>query len=84
MASKRHQELQNKAAEAIQSEIVAAKDDLARMKFDHASKGIGNPLQIGETKREVARMLTELRAREIKSMTSEQLAKRSKIRLRRK
>jgi large subunit ribosomal protein L29 len=84
MASKRHTELQSKSVESIRTEISTAKDDLARMKFDHASKGIENPLLIGETKKDVARMLTELRAREITAMTPEQLAKRSKIRLRRK
>ncbi len=84
MATKRYTELQGMAADAIQSEIAAAKVDLGRMTYDHAAKGIEDPRVIGQTKKEVARMLTELRAREIKAMSPEQVAGRSKIRLRRK
>jgi large subunit ribosomal protein L29 len=84
MASKRYTELHGMAVEAIQGEITAAKQDLARMMFDHAAKGIENPLAIGETRKEIARMLTELRAREIAALNPDQVSKRSKIRLRRK
>ena len=84
MASSKFLELQGMTVESIQSELTQIRQELNRMTFDHASKGIENPLLIGETKKEIARLLTELRAREVKSMTPEQLAKRSRIRLRRK
>jgi ribosomal protein L29 len=76
--------LKDMTLEALKADVVQAKEELARIKFDHASKGVGNPKLIGQTKKEIARLLTEERAREISAMTSEQLAKRSKIRLRRK
>jgi large subunit ribosomal protein L29 len=76
--------LKEMTLEALGADIAQAKQELARIKFDHASKGVADPKLIGQAKKEVARMLTEVRAREISSMTPEQLAKRSNIRLRRK
>ncbi len=84
MASKKFLELQTMSVESIQSELSQSKSDLNRMKFDHGSKGIENPLEIGNLRKDIARLQTELRAREVKSMSSDQLAKRSRIRLRRK
>jgi len=84
MASKKFLELQNLTSESINEELSKVSSDLSRMKFDHGAKGLENPLLLGESKKEVARMKTELRAREIKAMNSEDLANRSKIRLRRK
>lgn len=83
MASKRFLELQNLATEAIGTELAQAQADLVRMKFDHGSKGLQDPNQIKVLKREIARLKTESRSRELKSMSTEDLAKRSKIRLRR-
>ena len=84
MATKKFLELQNMAADAINAELKQASADLVRMKFDHGSKGLENPLLLGETKKDIARLKTELRAREVKAMSPEDLAKRSNIRLRRK
>lgn len=84
MASKKFLELQTMSVESIQSELSQSKSDLNRMKFDHGSKGIENPLEIGNLRKDIARLQTELRAREVKSMSGDQLAKRSRIRLRRK
>lgn len=84
MASKRYLELQNLATETIVEELNQAQADLVRMKFDHGSKGLQNPQDLKLAKKEIARLQTELRDREIKALSPEQLAKRSKIRLRRK
>ncbi|MBK8516813.1 MAG: 50S ribosomal protein L29 [Saprospiraceae bacterium] len=84
MATKKFLELQTMSVETIEAELSQSKTDLNRMKFDHGAKGLENPLEIGILKRDIARLKTELRAREVKSMTDEQLAKRSNIRLRRK
>ena len=54
------------------------------MKYDHASKGLENPTEIKALKKKIAQFRTEIRSREIKEMTPEQLKKRSRIRLRRK
>lgn len=84
MASKKFLELQGMTVESIDVEVKQAQTDLNRMKFDHGSKGLETPKLLGETKKDIARLKTELRAREVKAMTPEQLAKRSNIRLRRK
>ena len=84
MATKKFLELQNMAADAINAELKQARADLVRMKFDHGSKGLQNPIELKSLKRDIARLKTELRAREISAMTPEQLAGRSNIRLRRK
>lgn len=84
MATKKFLELQNMSVESINEELAKVQSDLNRMKFDHGSKGLQNPLEIKESKKEIARLITELRARELKSLSPEALAKRSKIRFRRK
>ena len=84
MATKKFLELQNMAADAINAELKQASADLVRMKFDHGSKGLQNPIELKSLKRDIARLKTELRARGISAMTPEQLAGRSNIRLRRK
>ena len=84
MATKKFLELQNMAADVINAELKQASADLVRMKFDHGSKGLQNPIELKSLKRDIARLKTELRAREISAMTPEQLAGRSNIRLRRK
>ncbi|MFN8337626.1 MAG: 50S ribosomal protein L29 [Saprospiraceae bacterium] len=84
MASKKFLELQSMTPESIGAELSQAKADLGRMKFDHGSKGLQNPSELKSLKKDIARLQTELRAREIKTLTPEQVASRSKIRLRRK
>ncbi|MBK7806676.1 MAG: 50S ribosomal protein L29 [Saprospiraceae bacterium] len=84
MATKKFLELQEMSVDAIQSELSQMQSDLNRMKFDHGSKGLQNPLELNNVKKDISRLLTELRAREIKGMTPAELAGRSKMRLRRK
>jgi large subunit ribosomal protein L29 len=83
MATKRYLEFQNLATEAIGAELTQAQGDIVRMKFDHGSKGLQDPSQIGVLKKEIARLKTEIRSREIKAMSTEELAGRSKKRFRR-
>ena len=84
MASKKFLELQNMTPDLILSELNQADVDLKRMKFDHSSKGLQDRKAMRNIKKDIARLNTELRAREIKAMTPSELAGRSKIRLRRK
>jgi large subunit ribosomal protein L29 len=84
MASKKFLELQGMTVESIEEQLKQTQSDLGRMQFDHGSKGLENPLMLGETKKDIARFKTELRAREVEAMSPEALAKRSNIRLRRK
>lgn len=84
MASKRYLELQGLSSDTLKEELVEAKSNLVQLRFDHQSKGLQNPNELKSLKIEVARLQTEIRDREIKEMTPDQLNKRSKIRLRRK
>ncbi|MFZ1704716.1 MAG: 50S ribosomal protein L29 [Saprospiraceae bacterium] len=84
MANKTYLELQGMASDAIEAQLKDIQSDLYRMKYDQNSKGLENPTEIKELKKKVAQYKTELRDREVKAMTPEQLKKRSRIRLRRK
>ncbi len=84
MATKRTTELQAMDQDTLLNELNELNEELKKMKFDHAVRGIQNPLQIRSMRKEIARVNTELRAREVKAMGEEELAKRSKIRERRR
>lgn len=83
MATKKYIELQEFSDEDLKNELGETQDQYNKLKFDHAIKGLENPLLLKEIKRDIARMKTEIRKREISAMTPSQLAKRSKIRARR-
>ena len=84
MASKKFLELQEFSDEEIQNELTETQTQYQKLKFDHAITGLDNPLRLKEVRRDIARLQTEIRRREVAAMTPEQLAKRSKIRARRR
>ncbi len=49
----------------LQERLDAEKDNLARLKMNHAISPLDNPLQIKDVRRTIARFATELRQREI-------------------
>ena len=49
----------------IQERIATEKENLTRMKLNHSISPLDNPLQIKVARRTIARLATELRAREI-------------------
>jgi len=52
-------------AEVIEK-IETTKSDLTKMKINHAVSPLDNPNKIGEIKKNVARLKTELRSRQLK------------------
>ena len=84
MASKKYLELQEYDDESLRSELTATEQEYRKLKFDHSIRGIDNPLVIREVRRDVARLQTEVRRREIAAMTPEELEGRSKKRARRR
>jgi large subunit ribosomal protein L29 len=64
--------------------LEGAEADYQKMRLDHSIKGLDNPIALREMRRDVARIKSEIRRREIALMTPEEIAKRSKIRARRK
>ncbi|MDF1694707.1 MAG: 50S ribosomal protein L29 [Saprospiraceae bacterium] len=84
MATKKFITLQGYSDEELTNEINVTEEELKKAKFDHAIHGLDNPLKLKDVKKDIARLYTEQRRRELAGMTPEQLAKRSKIRRRRK
>ena len=70
--------------EQLRSELQTRDREYQQMKFDHAAKGISNPMELRDLRRDIARIHTEVRSREMAEMTPEQLEMRSKIRARRR
>jgi len=83
MPTKKSLELKEFTSEDLQSELQETLKQYQKMKFDHATKGLENPLSIREVRRDIARMETELRRREMETMNESSLVKRSRIRSRR-
>jgi len=79
MATKKFIELQDFTVEQLHSELEQTAKQYQKLKFDHALKGLENPLALREVRRDIARLRTEIRKREITEMSAEQLANRSKI-----
>lgn len=84
MPTKKHIELKEMSDADLKDELKQINVQYQKLSFDHTIKGLDNPIILKNTKRDVARVQTEIRRREVEAMTPEQLAGRSKIRQRRK
>ena len=51
----------------LQKELGELKTELFKLRFSLATNGLDNPLKIREVRKDIARIKTELREREIKS-----------------
>jgi len=61
------------------AEITSMQNEYQQMKFDHAVRGLANPLELRHLRRKIARFHTEVRQRELAAMTPEQLMMRTKL-----
>jgi large subunit ribosomal protein L29 len=77
-------QLAEKSNDELQAELAGMENDFLQLKFDHAIKGLPNPMDIRFLRRDIARVKTEMRKRELAAMTPEELSMRSKIRSRRR
>jgi large subunit ribosomal protein L29 len=84
MATKKYLELQEFSDPDLVSELEQTEIQYQKLQFDHAIKGLENPLMLREIRRDIARLKTEVRRRQINAMSSDELANRSKIRERRR
>ncbi|MEZ5042276.1 MAG: 50S ribosomal protein L29 [Saprospiraceae bacterium] len=84
MASKKFLELQDFSEADLKSELEATETQYQKLKFDHAIKGLDNPILLREIRRDIARLQTEIRSRELIGSSEEDLSNRSKIRARRR
>jgi large subunit ribosomal protein L29 len=62
MKTREIRELNN---QEIQERMDAEKEQLVRLKLNHAISPLDNPLQIKDVRRTIARLATELRQREV-------------------
>ena len=84
MATKKFIELGEMSDADLKAELTQINVQFQKLRFDHTIKGLDNPLTLRNPKRHIARLQTENRRREVAALSPVQIAKRSKIRLRRK
>ncbi|MCB0635281.1 MAG: 50S ribosomal protein L29 [Lewinella sp.] len=84
MATKKFLELQDFSDADLQAELDDTQAKYQKMKFDHAITGLDNPMLLREVRRDIARLQTEFRRRQLASSSEEELANRSRIRARRR
>jgi len=84
MATKKFLELKEFNDEELANELKETEKQYLKLTFDHSVKGIDNHMLVRDMRRDIARLNTEIRRREINNMSEEELAKRSKIRQRRR
>jgi large subunit ribosomal protein L29 len=84
MATDKFQKLQDMSDSDLQNELTETRTQYQRLKFDHAIKGLENPIGLREVRRDIARLNGEARKRELAQMTETQLAGRTRIRERRR
>lgn len=70
--------------DTLVSELASMENELSTLRFDHAVKGLANPMELRALRKDIARVHTEMRARELAVMSPEELEGRSKIRARRR
>jgi len=84
MPTKKYIELKEMTDADLMDELKQINVQYQKLSFDHTIKGLDNPVTLKNAKKDVARIQTEIRRREVEAMTPEQIAKRSKKRQRRK
>ena len=60
-------DLRSKSTEELQKELVALKDELFKLRFQHATNQLENPQRLAAVKRDIARVNTILREQELKA-----------------
>lgn len=61
-------EIRKKNEKELSEELVALKEELFKLRFQHATNQLENPQRIGVVKRDIARVKTVLREQELKAM----------------
>ena len=61
----KNSEIQALSLEELTGKLTAEKDSLAKLKFAHAITPIENPMRLKEAKKLVARISTEIRAKQL-------------------
>jgi large subunit ribosomal protein L29 len=79
MANNRITDFREMATLDLQGELERATLQYQKLKFEHAVKGLGNPLMLRNLRREIAQIHTVMRAKEMAVLSVEELNGRSKL-----
>lgn len=60
-------EIRDKSFDELNKELVSLKEELFKLRFAHATNQLENPLKLKSVKRDIARVMTILRERELSS-----------------
>ena len=58
-------DIRKKTTEELQKELVSLKEELFKLRFQHATNQLENPAQIASVKRDIARVMTIKRELEL-------------------
>jgi large subunit ribosomal protein L29 len=61
----KNSEIRALSAEELNEKITSEKETLRKMKFAHQISAVENPMKINQTRKLIARLNTELRAKEL-------------------
>ena len=59
-------EIRNLSADELEKKLAELKDELFKLRFQQAVNQLDNPMKLVETKKDIARILTVLREKELK------------------
>lgn len=65
MGLKKNSEIAKLASETLKTDLHMAQKSLHQKKLDHAIKGLQNPNELNQLRREIAMIQTEIRKREL-------------------
>ncbi|HOM03669.1 MAG TPA: 50S ribosomal protein L29 [Acetivibrio sp.] len=61
-------DIRKKSQEELEKELVELKSELFKLRFQHATNQLENPMKLKDVKKSIARIKTILKERELKGM----------------
>lgn len=61
-------DVRDKSFDELNKELAALKEELFKLRFAHATNQLENPLKLKSVKRDIARVMTILRERELQGI----------------
>ena len=61
-------EIREKSQLELQKELTELKSELFKLRFQHATNQLDNPMKLKDVKRDIARVKTVMREREVKGI----------------
>ena len=61
------EEIKKMTTEELQKELTSLKEELFKLRFQHATNQLDNPQQIASVKKDIARVKTIIREQELKA-----------------